>query len=106
MLFQSCVSDLFCLCPQEGKKGIEYFMLGDLWDCYDELSAYGFGSHVDLNNGETVVQYYVPYLSAIQIHTNKPTLTSRFPIPFLTSLDSCTTCCLCGLVMEVFRSSL
>ncbi|KAF3525096.1 hypothetical protein F2Q69_00050467 [Brassica cretica] len=26
----------------------EYFRLGDLWDCYDELSVYGFGSQVDL----------------------------------------------------------
>ncbi|XP_013649605.1 uncharacterized protein BNAA07G30660D isoform X2 [Brassica napus] len=63
--------------PQQGKEETEYFRLGDLWDCYDELSAYGFESQVDLNNGETVMQYYVPYLSAIQIHTNKPALMSR-----------------------------
>ncbi|KAJ0255692.1 Uncharacterized protein HA466_0087620 [Hirschfeldia incana] len=61
----------------QGKEEIEYFRLGDLWSCYDEQSAYGFGSHVDLNNGETVMQYYVPYLSAIQIHTIKPSLMSR-----------------------------
>ncbi|KAF8090431.1 hypothetical protein N665_0476s0010 [Sinapis alba] len=67
----------FSLPLQQGKNEIEYFRLGDLWDCYDELSAYGFGSHVDLNNGETVMQYFVPYLSAIQIHTNKPAVMSR-----------------------------
>lgn len=61
----------------KGKEEIEYFSLSDLWDCYDELSAYGFGSHVDLNNGETVKQYYVPHLSAIQIYTNKPAIMSR-----------------------------
>ncbi|XP_023643585.1 uncharacterized protein LOC17896381 isoform X2 [Capsella rubella] len=66
---------LFSL-PQ-GKEEIDYFRLPDLWDCYDELSAYGFGTQVDLNNGETVMQYYVPYLSAIQIYTNKPGLISR-----------------------------
>lgn len=68
---------------QQGKEEIEYFRLGDLWDCYDELSAYGFGSQVDLNNGETVMQYYVPYLSAIQIHTNKPALMSRLLVTIL-----------------------
>ncbi|CAD5317071.1 unnamed protein product [Arabidopsis thaliana] len=62
---------------EQGKEEIEYFRLGDLWDCYDEMSAYGFGTQVDLNNGEIVMQYYVPYLSAIQIHTNKPALLSR-----------------------------
>ncbi|CAH2053072.1 unnamed protein product, partial [Thlaspi arvense] len=62
---------------QQGKEEIEYFKLGDLWDCYDELSAYGFRSQVDLYNGETVMQYYAPYLSAIQIHTNKPAAISR-----------------------------
>ncbi|KAK9089376.1 hypothetical protein Scep_028458 [Stephania cephalantha] len=50
---------------------IEYFTLGDLWRCYDEWSAYGAGVPVVLNRrGETVVQYYVPYLSAIQIFTS------------------------------------
>ncbi|CAH8334667.1 unnamed protein product [Eruca vesicaria subsp. sativa] len=60
--------------PLQHGKEMEYFRLGDLWNCYDELSAYGFESHVDLNNGEAVMQYYVPYLSAIQIHTTKPAM--------------------------------
>ncbi|KAK2979162.1 hypothetical protein RJ640_029775 [Escallonia rubra] len=62
------------------KKGItEYFTLGDLWECYDEWSAYGAGTPVALNNGENVVQYYVPYLSAIQIYVNKSSKISRNP---------------------------
>uniref|UniRef100_A0A1J3INM2 Uncharacterized protein n=1 Tax=Noccaea caerulescens TaxID=107243 RepID=A0A1J3INM2_NOCCA len=62
----------FSLPQEQGKEEIEYFRFADLWDCYDEQSAYGFGTQVDLNNGETAMQYYVPYLSAIQIYTNKP----------------------------------
>ncbi|KAK3019818.1 hypothetical protein RJ639_004811 [Escallonia herrerae] len=62
------------------KKGItEYFTLGDLWECYDEWSAYGAGTPVALNNGENIVQYYVPYLSAIQIYVNKSSAISRNP---------------------------
>lgn len=49
---------------------MEYFRLGDLWNRFDEWSAYGAGVPISLNNGETLVQYYVPYLSAIQIFTS------------------------------------
>lgn len=55
---------------------IEFFTLGDLWCCYDEWSAYGVGVPITLNNQETVVQYYVPYLSAIQIFTSNNCITS------------------------------
>lgn len=55
--------------PWEREK-VEYFTLGDLWNCYDEWSAYGAGVPIVLGNGETLVQYYVPYLSAIQIFTS------------------------------------
>ncbi|XVF01950.1 hypothetical protein REPUB_Repub04eG0133700 [Reevesia pubescens] len=55
--------------PWEREK-VEYFTLGDLWNCYDEWSAYGAGVPILLNNSETLVQYYVPYLSAIQIFTS------------------------------------
>ncbi|GMJ11523.1 hypothetical protein HRI_004821500 [Hibiscus trionum] len=51
------------------RETVEYFTLGDLWNCYDEWSAYGAGVLIELNNGETIVQYYVPYLSAVQIFT-------------------------------------
>ncbi|CAA7043106.1 unnamed protein product [Microthlaspi erraticum] len=68
----------FSLPREQGKEEIEYFRLGDLWNCYNEQSAYGLGTQVDLNNGENVMQYYAPYLSTIQIYTHKPTaLISR-----------------------------
>lgn len=76
---QSCVHDLNSEWQPPGRKDIvEYFTLRDLWDCYGEWSAYGAGTQVLLNKGESVMQYYVPYLSAIQIYSNKSSLTSRY----------------------------
>lgn len=62
--------------PWEREK-VEYFTLGDLWRCYDEWSAYGAGVPIVMSGGETLVQYYVPYLSAIQIFTSSSYL-NRF----------------------------
>ncbi|KAF2322559.1 hypothetical protein GH714_018858 [Hevea brasiliensis] len=45
-----------------------YFVLGDLWESFKEWSAYGAGVPVILNDSDSVVQYYVPYLSGIQIY--------------------------------------
>ncbi|CAN4103345.1 unnamed protein product [Withania somnifera] len=56
--------------PWEREK-LEYFTLGDLWNCYDEWSAYGAGVPIKTDSGETLVQYYVPYLSAIQIFVSR-----------------------------------
>lgn len=56
--------------PWEQEK-VEYFTLGDLWNSFDEWSAYGAGVPIHLEETqETLVQYYVPYLSAIQIFTS------------------------------------
>ncbi|KAB1212969.1 hypothetical protein CJ030_MR5G025780 [Morella rubra] len=74
---QSCFNDLNGLWHPPGKDTIDYFALRNLWDCYDEWSAYGAGTPVLLNGGETVMQYYVPYLSAIQIYTNKSVAAAR-----------------------------
>ncbi|MED6197108.1 hypothetical protein PIB30_053594 [Stylosanthes scabra] len=68
---QNCFSDLNSLWQPLGKDATEYFTLKDLWDCYYEWSAYGASAPVMLESGDTVIQYYVPYLSAIQIYTNK-----------------------------------
>lgn len=66
------------------KETVEYFTLGDLWNCYDEWSAYGAGVPIVLNNSETLVQYYVPYLSAIQIFTSNSSLnTLRYKLDYL-----------------------
>ncbi|CAK9217776.1 unnamed protein product [Sphagnum jensenii] len=46
-----------------------FFSLGDLWDSFDEWSAYGAGVPLMLHGYENVVQYYVPYLSALQLYT-------------------------------------
>lgn len=49
-----------------------YFVLNDLWESFKEWSAYGAGVPIVLNGGDSVVQYYVPYLSAIQIYGESP----------------------------------
>lgn len=58
-----------------------YFVLGDLWESFKEWSAYGAGVPLVLNGSDSVVQYYVPYLSGIQIYgeSTKSTVKSRRP---------------------------
>ncbi|KAL6883550.1 hypothetical protein ACP4OV_010964 [Aristida adscensionis] len=62
---------------QTEMDSLEYFNLSDLWEQYYEWSAYGAGATVQLPGGERVVQYYVPYLSGIQLYTNKALTASR-----------------------------
>ncbi|PIA33392.1 hypothetical protein AQUCO_04100076v1 [Aquilegia coerulea] len=45
-----------------------YFMLADLWESFKEWSTYGAGVPLILNDSDCVIQYYVPYLSGIQIY--------------------------------------
>ncbi|KAG5532343.1 hypothetical protein RHGRI_026841 [Rhododendron griersonianum] len=58
-----------------------YFVLGDLWESFKEWSAYGAGVPLILNDSDSVVQYYVPFLSAIQIYVDpsKSSVKSRRP---------------------------
>ncbi|GAV91055.1 DUF789 domain-containing protein [Cephalotus follicularis] len=58
-----------------------YFVLGDLWESFKEWSAYGAGVPLVLNGSESVVQYYVPYLSGIQLYIDplKPSVRPRRP---------------------------
>ncbi|KAL0919098.1 hypothetical protein M5K25_011171 [Dendrobium thyrsiflorum] len=65
----------------DGVESRPYFSLGDLWESFKEWSAYGAGVPLVLNSGDCVVQYYVPYLSAIQLYTDasRTTLRSRQP---------------------------
>ncbi|KAE8693726.1 Detected protein of unknown function [Hibiscus syriacus] len=44
-----------------------YYCLSDLWECFSEWSAYGLGVPLVLNRIDSVKQYYVPYLSGIQL---------------------------------------
>lgn len=59
-----------------------YFILGDLWESLKEWSAYGVGVPLVLNESDSVVQYYVPFLSAIQLYVDpsSPLTTTRRPI--------------------------
>ncbi|XP_022994638.1 uncharacterized protein LOC111490289 isoform X2 [Cucurbita maxima] len=74
---QSCLHDLNSHWQQPDKDTIQYFTLGELWDCYNEWSAYGAGIPIQSNGSETAMQFYVPYLSAIQIYTSKPVAPPR-----------------------------
>ncbi|GJN22773.1 hypothetical protein PR202_gb10369 [Eleusine coracana subsp. coracana] len=54
-----------------------YFCLGDLWESFREWSAYGAGVPLVLNGSDSVIQYYVPYLSAIQLYADPSRPSSR-----------------------------
>ncbi|KAL6990032.1 hypothetical protein U1Q18_015782 [Sarracenia purpurea var. burkii] len=60
---------------------LPYFILEDLWESFREWSAYGAGVPLVLNEGDSVVQYYVPYLSGIQLYIDpsKPSTILRRP---------------------------
>ncbi|KAL1294491.1 uncharacterized protein [Arachis hypogaea] len=76
-LHKRCSNDLNSQWLPPVKDTIEYFTLKDLWDCYSEWSAYGAGTPVMRESGETLMQFYVPYLSAIQIYSTKSVAASR-----------------------------
>eukprot|EP00238_Polyblepharides_amylifera_P006635 CAMPEP_0196591058 /NCGR_PEP_ID=MMETSP1081-20130531/68399_1 /TAXON_ID=36882 /ORGANISM="Pyramimonas amylifera, Strain CCMP720" /LENGTH=340 /DNA_ID=CAMNT_0041914315 /DNA_START=121 /DNA_END=1140 /DNA_ORIENTATION=- len=72
-------------CSREEKKNLseklrrksihergDFFNLQDLWECYEEPSAYGAEVPLVMESGEEVLQYYVPYLSAIQLFSRPP----------------------------------
>ncbi|KAL5209241.1 hypothetical protein ABZP36_004864 [Zizania latifolia] len=54
-----------------------YFCLEDLWESFREWSAYGAGVPLVLNGSDSVTQYYVPYLSAIQLYVDPSRPASR-----------------------------
>ncbi|KAK8946930.1 hypothetical protein KSP39_PZI007097 [Platanthera zijinensis] len=58
-----------------------YFNLGDLWESFKEWSAYGAGVPLVLNGGDSVVQYYVPYLSGIQLYMDSSRIPWRSRLP-------------------------
>uniref|UniRef100_A0A0A0L5V4 DUF789 domain-containing protein n=1 Tax=Cucumis sativus TaxID=3659 RepID=A0A0A0L5V4_CUCSA len=55
---------------REVSEASPYFVLGDLWESFKEWSAYGAGIPLLLNGSDSVVQYYVPYLSGIQLYVD------------------------------------
>ncbi|KAL1531863.1 hypothetical protein AAHA92_31950 [Salvia divinorum] len=54
-----------------------YFLLSDLWVAFKEWSAYGAGVPLLLNDRDSVIQYYVPYLSGIQLYGNLSMSTAK-----------------------------
>lgn len=54
-----------------------YFVFGDVWESLREWSAYGAGVPLVLNDTDSVVQYYVPYLSGIQIYVDPVKSSSK-----------------------------
>ncbi|XP_027099118.2 uncharacterized protein [Coffea arabica] len=56
-----------------------FYCLGDLWESFNEWSVYGVGVPLLLNGKDHVKQYYVPFLSGIQLYVDplKPRSTIR-----------------------------
>ena len=54
-----------------------YFLLSDLWVAFKEWSAYGAGVPLLLNDRDSVIQYYVPYLSGIQLYGDLSMSTTK-----------------------------
>lgn len=51
-------------------ESLSYFSLGDLWESFRKWSAYGAEVPLVLDGSQDIVQYYVPYLSGIQLYVN------------------------------------
>ncbi|XP_031268367.1 uncharacterized protein LOC116126835 isoform X2 [Pistacia vera] len=66
------------------KDEADCFSLSDLWNLYVEWSSYGASVPLMLDGYESVVQYYSPSLSALQIYTN----AARPSIPLIRNADA------------------
>nr|XP_034601730.1 uncharacterized protein LOC117862380 [Setaria viridis]TKW05566.1 hypothetical protein SEVIR_7G185000v2 [Setaria viridis] len=58
-------------CGKIADNGVKCFYLGDLWNLFYQWSACGVGTSVCIAPGETLEQFFVPYLSAIELYTYK-----------------------------------
>ncbi|CAH8299644.1 unnamed protein product [Eruca vesicaria subsp. sativa] len=54
-----------------------YFVLEDLWESFAEWSAYGAGVPLHMDGSDSTVQYYVPFLSGIQLYVLDPSKKAR-----------------------------
>ncbi|KAL8251537.1 hypothetical protein R6Q59_035230 [Mikania micrantha] len=72
------------LCHPWEREYVEFFTLCDLWGCFDEWIAYGAGVPIKVTGAEdeTIIQYYVPCLSAIQIFTSNSSAIQIFTSNF------------------------
>ena len=75
---QGMVEDSIWRHQQYNDQSMCAFTLDELWRCYEEWSVYGAGVPLALPCGsETIMQYYVPYLSAMQIYLH-PSFNKRY----------------------------
>ncbi|KAH7864134.1 hypothetical protein Vadar_026160 [Vaccinium darrowii] len=54
-----------------------YYCLGDLWESFREWSVYGAGVPLLLNGKDSIIQYYVPFLSGIQLYVDPQSRIGR-----------------------------
>ncbi|XP_056843790.1 uncharacterized protein LOC108837178 isoform X1 [Raphanus sativus] len=75
-----------CLPTQRSKRELKtgespeshtYFVLEDLWESFAEWSAYGAGVPLHMDGSDSTIQYYVPYLSGIQLYVVDPSKKAR-----------------------------
>ncbi|XP_071727766.1 uncharacterized protein [Rutidosis leptorrhynchoides] len=71
-----CAQDGVIQLQANGESKSAHIKLQDIWEIFDEWSACGVDVPVLLENGEKVTQFYIPYLSAIQIFTKKSASSS------------------------------
>ncbi|KAL6500291.1 hypothetical protein OROHE_025657 [Orobanche hederae] len=60
---------------------LPFFYLEDLWEFFSEWSYYGAGVPLLLNGKDKIEQYYVPFLSGIQLFTDPSNPSSRLGGP-------------------------
>ncbi|CAI9774292.1 unnamed protein product [Fraxinus pennsylvanica] len=58
-----------------------FYCLDDLWESLKEWSVYGAGVPLVLNEKDRIIQYYVPYLSGIQLYIDSKKPSSRLRRP-------------------------
>lgn len=58
-----------------------YFCMEDLWEFFSEWSAYGVGVPLLLEGKDRIIQYYVPFLSGIQLYIDPSKSSSCFRRP-------------------------
>jgi len=49
-------------------QSMPFFGLGDLWESFNEWSAYGAGVAIVLNGRKTVMQYYISYIFSFNLY--------------------------------------
>ncbi|KAK6120166.1 hypothetical protein DH2020_046072 [Rehmannia glutinosa] len=60
---------------------LPFYYLEDLWEFFSEWSYYGAGVPLLLNGKDPIEQYYVPFLSGIQLYIDPSNPSSRFRGP-------------------------